>query len=202
MKATIWHNPRCSKSREALAILHDAGRRRDDRRVSQDPPTRAELARLYARAGITPRDALRNRTRRRNAATTPPSTRWRRSGLDRAPAGRDREGRASWRARPNACARSCEPADPDRNCWRIERADRATVVDRCRRLFPRRARGDAEGASTRSCWSAGISTRGSSSPATTTIPRRPTDGRRFHQLAGASARPSCRSTSCAGTRAR
>ena len=25
MKATIWHNPRCSKSRETLALLEAAG---------------------------------------------------------------------------------------------------------------------------------------------------------------------------------
>lgn len=59
MKATIYHNPRCSKSREALAILIDSGA--DVRIVEylKDPPSRATLKALYARAGITPRDGLR-----------------------------------------------------------------------------------------------------------------------------------------------
>lgn len=59
MKATIYHNPRCSKSREALALLNDAGA--DVRIVEylKTPPSRDELARLYAAAGIPPRDGLR-----------------------------------------------------------------------------------------------------------------------------------------------
>ncbi|ONF94912.1 arsenate reductase family protein [Sphingomonas jeddahensis] len=59
MKATIWHNPRCSKSREALTLLNEA--RADVTIVEylKTPPTRDELARLYARAGLAPRDALR-----------------------------------------------------------------------------------------------------------------------------------------------
>lgn len=59
MKATIWHNPRCSKSREALAILEQAGASVEVVEYLKAPPTRAELARVYARAGIAPRDALR-----------------------------------------------------------------------------------------------------------------------------------------------
>ena len=60
MKATIWHNPRCSKSRETLAILAAA----PDVEVEvieylKQPPTRERLAGLYARAGISPRDGLR-----------------------------------------------------------------------------------------------------------------------------------------------
>ncbi len=59
MKATIWHNPRCSKSREALAILNEAGANVTIVEYLKSPPTRDELARLYARAGLAPRDALR-----------------------------------------------------------------------------------------------------------------------------------------------
>lgn len=59
MKATIWHHPRCSKSREALAILQEAGAEVAIVEYQKAPPSREELARVYARAGIAPCDALR-----------------------------------------------------------------------------------------------------------------------------------------------
>lgn len=59
MKATILHNPRCSKSRETLALLHDAGADVTVVAYLEHPPSRNELARLYARAGMTPADGLR-----------------------------------------------------------------------------------------------------------------------------------------------
>ena len=59
MKATIYHNPRCSKSREALAILDEAGAEVTVVEYLKTPPSRDELARLYARAGMSPRDGLR-----------------------------------------------------------------------------------------------------------------------------------------------
>lgn len=60
MKATIWHNPRCSKSRETLAILEAApGIEVEVVNYLDAPPSHADLARLYERARITPRDGLR-----------------------------------------------------------------------------------------------------------------------------------------------
>lgn len=59
MKATIYHNPRCSKSREALAILSDAGADVTVVEYLKTPPSRAELARVYAKGGMSPRDGLR-----------------------------------------------------------------------------------------------------------------------------------------------
>ena len=59
MKARILHNPRCSKSREALAILKDAGADVDVIEYLKDAPSVAELKRLYEKAGISPRDGLR-----------------------------------------------------------------------------------------------------------------------------------------------
>ena len=59
MKATIYHNPRCSKSRETLAILQDAGADVTVIEYLKTPPSREELKRLYAKAGMTPREGLR-----------------------------------------------------------------------------------------------------------------------------------------------
>ena len=59
MKATILHNPRCSKSREALALLTDAGADVTVIEYLKTPPSADELARLYAKAGLSPRDGLR-----------------------------------------------------------------------------------------------------------------------------------------------
>ncbi|WP_294248390.1 arsenate reductase family protein [uncultured Sphingomonas sp.] len=59
MKATILHNPRCSKSREALALLNDAGADVTVIEYLKSPPGADELARLYAKGGLSPRDGLR-----------------------------------------------------------------------------------------------------------------------------------------------
>lgn len=60
MKATIWHNPKCSKSRLALATLSE--REDIDLEVVEylkQPPTREKLAQLYRDAGMSPADGLR-----------------------------------------------------------------------------------------------------------------------------------------------
>jgi arsenate reductase len=59
MKATIYHNPRCSKSRETLALLQAAGADVEIVEYLKTPPTRDKLAQLYATAGMTPREGLR-----------------------------------------------------------------------------------------------------------------------------------------------
>ncbi len=59
MKATIWHHPRCSKSRAALTLLHAAGADVTVIDYMKTPPTADQLAGLYARAGLTPRQGLR-----------------------------------------------------------------------------------------------------------------------------------------------
>lgn len=59
MKAVIYHNPRCSKSRETLAILQEAGAEVEIVEYLKNPLSRDELARLYARAGMTAREGLR-----------------------------------------------------------------------------------------------------------------------------------------------
>jgi len=59
MNATIYHNPRCSKSRAALALLTDAGADVTVIEYLKTPPTRDALAALLDRAHLTPRDALR-----------------------------------------------------------------------------------------------------------------------------------------------
>ena len=59
MKATIYHNPLCGTSRKALEILRDSGADVSVHEYLKDPPSRDELVRLYQRAGLSPREALR-----------------------------------------------------------------------------------------------------------------------------------------------
>ena len=59
MKATIYHNPRCSTSRKTLEMLQDSGAQVTVREYLINPPSRDELLQLYDRAGITPREGLR-----------------------------------------------------------------------------------------------------------------------------------------------
>ena len=60
MHAKIYHNPRCSKSREALAILTATpGVEIEIIDYLKTPPTRETLAALYEKAGLTPRQGLR-----------------------------------------------------------------------------------------------------------------------------------------------
>lgn len=61
-EVTLWHNPRCSKSRGALTLLRD----RDDVRVTErryldEPPTREELQALLGKLGL---DQVRPMVRR------------------------------------------------------------------------------------------------------------------------------------------
>ncbi len=59
MALTLWHNPRCSKSRAAKAILDDAGVDFVLRLYLKDPPTADEVAALAARVGRPLADLLR-----------------------------------------------------------------------------------------------------------------------------------------------
>lgn len=61
MKATIWHNSKCSTSRNTLALLREAGADVTVIEYLKTPPSRAELKRLYDRAGLTPRQGLRTK---------------------------------------------------------------------------------------------------------------------------------------------
>ncbi|MCC7494163.1 MAG: arsenate reductase (glutaredoxin) [Fimbriimonadaceae bacterium] len=55
----LWHNPRCSKSRQALALLQEAGREVTVRLYLEQPPTAVELRAVLAKLGRGPRDLLR-----------------------------------------------------------------------------------------------------------------------------------------------
>jgi arsenate reductase len=61
MKATIYHNPACGTSRKTLEILQQEGAEVTVVEYLNAPPSKDELKRLYGRAGISPREALREK---------------------------------------------------------------------------------------------------------------------------------------------
>jgi arsenate reductase len=56
---TLWHNPRCSKSRAAKQLLDDSGASYVERRYLDDAPTAAELEQVLAALGLEPWDITR-----------------------------------------------------------------------------------------------------------------------------------------------
>lgn len=55
----IYHNPRCSTSRNTLQRLRDKGLEPEIVEYLKTPPTRSQLAKLISDAGLTPREAVR-----------------------------------------------------------------------------------------------------------------------------------------------
>jgi arsenate reductase len=59
MTVTIFHNPRCSKSRATLALLRERGIEPDIRLYLEDPPDATELRRVLGQLGLQPRQLMR-----------------------------------------------------------------------------------------------------------------------------------------------
>jgi len=61
MSVTIYHNPACGTSRNALALIRATGIQPEVILYLDTPPGREELASLIERMGISPRDLLRQK---------------------------------------------------------------------------------------------------------------------------------------------
>jgi arsenate reductase len=57
---TIWHNPRCSKSRETLELLKKKGIEPAIREYLKQPPSKAEAEGLIAMVGGDAKDLIRD----------------------------------------------------------------------------------------------------------------------------------------------
>lgn len=59
MKTTIYHNPRCSKSRQTLALLRERGVEPEIIEYLKNPPDREQLSNLLALLKLEPRALMR-----------------------------------------------------------------------------------------------------------------------------------------------
>ncbi|MGO8737345.1 arsenate reductase (glutaredoxin) [Rhodoblastus sp.] len=58
-EVTIYHNPACSTSRHVLDMIREAGIEPNIVEYLKNPPSRAELEKIVARAGLKVRNILR-----------------------------------------------------------------------------------------------------------------------------------------------
>jgi arsenate reductase len=56
---TMYHNPRCSKSRQTLALLEEKGIQPELRLYLESPPSAAELVEVLGKLSLSPRQLLR-----------------------------------------------------------------------------------------------------------------------------------------------
>jgi arsenate reductase len=61
MKVTIFHNPRCSKSRETLQLLLDQGIEPEIVEYLKNPPTFSELEQILQKLDLQPRQLMRTK---------------------------------------------------------------------------------------------------------------------------------------------
>jgi arsenate reductase len=59
MSVTIYHNPRCSKSRQTLALLQDRGVEAEVVEYLKTPPDAAALKKILTLLGLKPRELMR-----------------------------------------------------------------------------------------------------------------------------------------------
>ena len=59
MSVIIYHNPKCSKSRQTLALLQENGVEPEIIEYLNTPPSAAELKSVLGKLGVGPRDILR-----------------------------------------------------------------------------------------------------------------------------------------------
>ncbi len=60
-KVTIWHNPRCSKSRNSMALLEEKGVDAEVVKYLDTPPTKEELKILLSQLGMNARELMRTK---------------------------------------------------------------------------------------------------------------------------------------------
>lgn len=58
---TIYHNPRCSKSRQTMSLLEEQGVTPEVVKYLETPPDVATLTALLAMLGLEPRDLMRQK---------------------------------------------------------------------------------------------------------------------------------------------
>ena len=61
MDITIYHNPKCGTSRNTLALIRNTGVEPKVIEYVKNPPSRDELKDMIAKAGLTVRDAIREK---------------------------------------------------------------------------------------------------------------------------------------------
>jgi len=60
-KVSIWHNPRCSKSRNAVALLEEQGIEAEVVKYLDTPPSKEVLVEMLKMLGITARELMRTK---------------------------------------------------------------------------------------------------------------------------------------------
>ena len=61
MSVTIYHNPKCSKSRQTLELLREQGITPNIVEYLKSPPTAEQLQEILAQLGVAPRDLMRKK---------------------------------------------------------------------------------------------------------------------------------------------